>query len=306
MSNENPYAAPSQPQLVPYLDGPIEDVQPAIGRVVSLQEAKDQCRVDSDITADDNRINGLIDEVTDWFVKQTGGRQLLTATFRIPVRTWWGNGWGDSFLNDDVGLCRGALKLPRPPLLRVDAIQYYDANDTLTTLGSSAYLVRTPKKQPGEIELAPNQVWPALSPLRQYPILIQFVAGYITPVTANATADTITATVMTYTAGQTVVFSASSDGTVPGGLTAGVVYYVINPTNGGLTFQVSTTSGGSAVNITSAGTGSIWTGQLPFNIRRAILLKVAEAYRDRELGVDAGDGWQAADRLAALEEWGGY
>jgi hypothetical protein len=68
--------------------------------------------------------------------------------------------------------------------------------------------------------------------------------------TASASADTITSPAHGYAATQKVVFYG---GTVPGGLTEGTVVYVINPTTD--TFQVSLTSGGSAIDITSAGTG---------------------------------------------------
>lgn len=51
-----------------------------------------------------------------------------------------------------------------------------------------------------------------------------------------------------YSDGQTVVFYGD---TVPGGLTAGTAYYVVSSTTD--TFKVSATSGGAAVNITSAG-----------------------------------------------------
>lgn len=46
----------------------------------------------------------------------------------------------------------------------------------------------------------------------------------------------------------------STSGTLPAGLTAGTVYYVIEAADD--TFQVSTTSGGSAVNTSSAGSGT--------------------------------------------------
>lgn len=44
-----------------------------------------------------------------------------------------------------------------------------------------------------------------------------------------------------------------SDGTPPSPISAGVPYYIINAS--GTTFEISTTSGGSAVDITDTGTG---------------------------------------------------
>ena len=50
------------------------------------------------------------------------------------------------------------------------------------------------------------------------------------------------------------IVTLSSDGTLPGGLSEGTEYYVVN--NGGYYFQVSLTPGGSVVDITSSGTGT--------------------------------------------------
>lgn len=54
------------------------------------------------------------------------------------------------------------------------------------------------------------------------------------------------------TNGQIVEFT--STGTLPGGLTSGIIYYIINVDD--TLFQVSTSSGGTAVDITSQGTGT--------------------------------------------------
>jgi len=56
----------------------------------------------------------------------------------------------------------------------------------------------------------------------------------------------------------TIVFSGT---TLPTGISAATTYYVINltPVSGGASFQISTTLGGAAVNITGAGTPGDWT-----------------------------------------------
>lgn len=73
--------------------------------------------------------------------------------------------------------------------------------------------------------------------------------------TANAGTDTLTSAAHGLNNGETISFSSS--GTLPGGISdysTGAYYYVINKTTN--TFQISLTSGGSAVDITSAGTGT--------------------------------------------------
>lgn len=66
--------------------------------------------------------------------------------------------------------------------------------------------------------------------------------------------DLITATGHGLVAGDTVVFEVDSSGTMPGNLTADTQYYVISSGLTSNVFKVSTTLGGSAVNISSDGT----------------------------------------------------
>lgn len=85
-------------------------------------------------------------------------------------------------------------------------------------------------------------------------------AGNFADFTANAGTDTITSTSHGLNNNDQVNFT--SDGSLPGGLTtfeynypwSGEVYYVVNKATN--TFQVSLTPGGTAVDITSAGSGT--------------------------------------------------
>jgi len=71
-----------------------------------------------------------------------------------------------------------------------------------------------------------------------------------------STDDTITSNGHTLLNNNTITFS--STGTLPGGLSTSTTYYVINATTN--TFKVSLTQGGSAVDITSTGSGThTWT-----------------------------------------------
>jgi len=60
-----------------------------------------------------------------------------------------------------------------------------------------------------------------------------------------------------------VTFRAESGGTLPGGIVAGTTYYVLRQTDS--TFKVSATEGGSAVDITSAGTNVVMVTELPWD-----------------------------------------
>ena len=69
--------------------------------------------------------------------------------------------------------------------------------------------------------------------------------------TVDTSTDYLITSSGSFLTGSSVMVSSSD--TLPGGLSDGTTYYIINST--GLTFQLSTTPGGAAVNITSAGTG---------------------------------------------------
>lgn len=71
---------------------------------------------------------------------------------------------------------------------------------------------------------------------------------------SNATPAVITKAAHGYAIGDTVVFSTT--GALPTGLTAGTVYYIISAGFTANAFEVSLTSGGVAINTSSAGSGT--------------------------------------------------
>lgn len=73
--------------------------------------------------------------------------------------------------------------------------------------------------------------------------------------TASTTGNTFTAPGSTYSNGQTVVLFAGAGATLPGGFTAGNIYYVVSAA--GATFSLSATSGGSAITVSAAGAGIV-------------------------------------------------
>lgn len=142
--------------------GPLELVAAASGELLSTADAKKWLRVDGN--EENDLIASLVLAATVHCEREIPGhRQFRTATYDLPLSDWpW---------------C--PLKLPRPPLQSVSQVTYYDEDGESQTLSSSLYLVRTPWRQPGTIERAPDQDWPTgLHADRRYPITVRFVAGY--------------------------------------------------------------------------------------------------------------------------------
>jgi hypothetical protein len=73
--------------------------------------------------------------------------------------------------------------------------------------------------------------------------------------TAAASTDVLTAPGSAYSNGQTVVVFAGAGATLPTGLTAGTIYYVVNAS--GATAKLAATSGGTAIDLTGDGAGII-------------------------------------------------
>lgn len=85
-----------------------------------------------------------------------------------------------------------------------------------------------------------------------FPNAVGAVAYVFTGATATST---MFAPGTSYAANQTVTVFPAAGSSLPGGLTAGAVYYVKSPA--GDSFQLSTTSGGSAISISADGAGVI-------------------------------------------------
>jgi hypothetical protein len=72
-------------------------------------------------------------------------------------------------------------------------------------------------------------------------------------VTVDASTDVFTSASHGFVDG-TPVFLETSDGTAPGGITSGTTYYIRDSATD--TFKLAATAGGSAINVTDAGSGT--------------------------------------------------
>lgn len=141
--------------------GPLELITAPTDVCVTVEQAKAQTRVD--VNVEDSYLKELVWRATEYCQESIlGNRQFLTATFDLPLASWWCD----------------CMTLPRPPLQSVTSVTYYDSDGNSQVLSSSYYEVRKPWKQPGYIHRAPNYTWPTLQGDRPYPIVIRFVAGF--------------------------------------------------------------------------------------------------------------------------------
>jgi len=164
------------------------------------------------------------------------------------------------------------------PLQSVASVKYLeDSAGTETTLATTNYVVDA-YELPGVVTEAYSTTYPTTYDHPQA-VRVAFTAGYVAPFTADTTTNVLTVSGRTYTDGD-VVRLTNSGGALPTGLSAGTDYYVRDAS--GYTVKLAATSGGTAIDITGAGTGTHFVGEIPQPIRAAMLLLIGHLYANRE------------------------
>lgn len=130
---------------------------------VSLDEQKLHSRVD---VSDDNSFLAAAITASRQWIEQYMGRQLVTATWTMTL---------DAFPGD------GVIEMPRPPLISVSSVKYYDGDRVEQTFAAAGYHVHAsgaaPEAPMGRIELADGYSWPTVYD-GEGAVQIAFVAGY--------------------------------------------------------------------------------------------------------------------------------
>lgn len=249
---------------------------------ISLNDAKLQLRVDTSSNTEDPLISSCI-AAARTHIENWTRRQMVLATFRLTLDVFppgYTLGRGFSINNPIVlnnpHIDDNKIILWGGPIQAVSRITYYDSSSALQTLGPADYLVDL-ENDPGRILPAVNTNWPTTQ-AQVNSVIVEYSSGYMLPFTANATSNTITVTGRALETGQAVRVVAI-DGTLPGGLSAGVNYYAVNVS--GSTCGLSVTPGGSAVDFTTAGTGTLLIDQLPDPLRHAVRILTEHFYDNR-------------------------
>jgi len=245
----------------------LTQVSPAVAEPLHLTEVKLHLRLAVNAadavlyTAEDDQLPSLV----------AVARQVAeTETWQTLVLQIW-----DFFL--DTWPASRELSLPLPPLRKVEFIRYTDSLGVVTTLPESVYTVDT-DSVPGRVVLNYGETWPGGTLATKNPIQIRFRCGFVTPFTAAADTDILTALGHTYSDGDRVRVSVSG-GALPTGLQALTDYYVRDVS--GNTLKLSATEGGAAVNLTTAGSGTLFLGVLPPAIQAGMKLVLTDLHENR-------------------------
>ena len=202
-------------------------------------------------------------------------RRIASARRQVETQTW-----RSLLLQTFEERCDGfpaRIRPQRSPLRSVVSIQYLDTAGTLQTLSSSLYDVFA-QDEPGCIEPAYGQVWPSTYAVRNA-VRVQYRAGHALPFTADAATDVLSAAGHWFADGD-AVHVWTSGGTIPTGLSQG--WYYARDVTAAVSLKLAATSGGAAVDITAAGTTPNFLGEIPPDLRDAMLLIFSELSLQRE------------------------
>lgn len=152
-------------------------VQTAAPKVepLSLQDAKGFLRVDSDFTADDQLISGLITAARQ-NAEAITQRSLITQSWLLTLDSFP----GPSLMGVPYGVTYSipdhAITLERGTVQSVDSITYLSAG-TWTTMPSANYVADL-SGCPGRITPVFGQIWPVISTPQIGNVKVAYTAGY--------------------------------------------------------------------------------------------------------------------------------
>jgi uncharacterized phiE125 gp8 family phage protein len=219
-------------------------------------------------TTDDTLLKALIPAARVW-AENRSNRQFVEAKWELKL-----DGFPDATKyqgGKQPDACGGLIRPPHSPLLSVSSIAYVDTAGTSQTWSSSEYAVDA-HSEPARISPAYNEVWPTTR-AQMNAVTVTYLAGYLCSFTASDTTDVLTTSGRNYATGEKVRLAVSEGGALPGGLSLDTDYYVVGASSN--TLQLAATSGGSAIDLTSSGSGTLYLGEVPALAREAMLLCVA-------------------------------
>lgn len=127
---------------------------------ITLEDAKKQLEIANGDTSHDEHVGRLIVGARR-DVERFTRRALITQTWRRSLN----------------GFRTVKIFLPRPPLISVSSVQYYDSDGVSQSLSGSLYQVDT-ESVPGSISPAVNEVWPVTQIGKVNSVTITWTAGF--------------------------------------------------------------------------------------------------------------------------------
>jgi hypothetical protein len=252
----------------------------ATAEPIALAVAKTHCKIDADLTEDDDLVAGLIAAARQRAEDMTS-RVLLTRGLKATF-PGFPQGGGRPYYGRDAALSarssRSATQLLlSAPARRVLTVTYIDAPASAQLLAAATYDVDL-DDLPGILSLAHGASWPTTLP-HPAAVAVNFIAGYATPFTVDAGGATLRAIGHPFVVGDTARGS-SSGGALPANMQAKMDYYVVEVA--GATLKLAAEPDGDPIVFGTDATGLSFLGEIPAAFNQAMLLMIGHWYNHRE------------------------
>jgi uncharacterized phiE125 gp8 family phage protein len=228
---------------------------------ISIAEAKLQCRIALDESSEDLVWNGIIQSAVNQVESDTS-RSICWQRWKLILDEW-----------------PDTIQIYNCPVISVESVKYYDYSTptaSLITVSPSEYAVSL--TEPARVASSFQWYWQPSRP-QIGAIEITFTAGYVVPFTSSTTTSYLTFTDYVPVNGNSFRLT-NSGGELPLPLIDRRTYYMVNCS--GSTCQLSLTSGGSPITLTTNGFGLHYIGEVPQSLMQAIRKKIAVDFADRE------------------------
>ncbi len=262
---------------------PLQLLTPPTTEPLSLAQAKSHLRVTT--TDEDALISGLI-AATRAYAQAKTQRQIIGAKWKLVMDSFPGPSLVGVPYGKAFTLPEHAILLPLAGVLQVVSIDYTDMGGNPQTMTPLTDYVVDLSCEPVRITPPFGRIWPI--PLPQIgSVSVTFLAGEAVPLVADTVGDTISVPGWkTMAVGDTLRLSnrdliTTGDGVLPAPLLSMKDYYVQSVAGPDL-YQLSLTSGGAVIDITSAGTGESFIGTIPQGLARWMTLSMGTLYENRE------------------------
>lgn len=158
---------------------------------ITLAQAKVQCRIDSDITTDDDLIANVLIPGARRQAEQELGRALITQTWERVL---------DAFPSAEI-------ELGKPRVIAITSVTYIDGNGNSQTLSASDYSLDADTGG-GYLLPAINTVWPTTLDTANA-VRVRFTAGF------GATADAVPGEVKAWILAKVAALHPNGDKVTP-------------------------------------------------------------------------------------------
>ncbi len=140
---------------------------------VTVAEAKSRLRITT--TDEDTDIGTLITQARE-MAEAECQRALITQTLTLTMDDF-PRYYREGRRDDYATYFDRSIRLPRPPLVSVTHVKYYDGDGVQQTVDAATYSVAT-GGEPGRIAPLSAGYWPAVQYLRPEAVEVRYVAGY--------------------------------------------------------------------------------------------------------------------------------